>query len=283
MMAEDLGYYSKKEYDKILKPLIDKIQSLHKNGKTIIVGIQGGQGTGKTTLAKFIKNQLLRNKFKVISFSIDDFYESLKNREKLSKKYYKNPYYQISRGLPGTHKYTLLAKTLEKIKEGERFEIPVFDKSLHDAKGDISKKKIIVEEKQDFILFEGWCLGIPAITNKEFLKINEKNRINLKKLDPTLKKHLIVLDFVKKYQDAWKLLDFIIMMKPDSIISHKKWRYKQEEDLKKEKGKGMSREQINDFVDIYLPFTYTCYEKLKSDILLFIDKNHLIYKGVIQK
>ena len=97
-------YYSSSSEQQIISQLLRKIVSLHKKGKTLIVGIQGGQGVGKTTLIKYLKEHLLTQGYRVQSFSIDDFYESYKKRQILSKKYPLNPFYQIPRGMPGTHR-----------------------------------------------------------------------------------------------------------------------------------------------------------------------------------
>jgi len=262
--------YSKKEIEKYISPLIRKIK---KKKKPLIVGIQGGQGTGKTTLADFLKKRLKTN-YKVKSFSIDDFYKTYKERKKLSKKHKDNPFYQIPRGMPGTHRVKKLKNTLKKIKKGKSFEIPRFDKSLHDAAGGISGKTK-VKQKQDFVFFEGWCLGLPYITPKVLIQHCKKHNINIdykKKHLQTLTKH------IKSYIQLWKYIDFFVMLQPSSASLHKRWRYKQEKELKKEKKKGMTKKEIEHFVDLYLPLTYVCYDLIKPDIRLFIDKNHRFYK-----
>ena len=64
--------YSRKELDKIILPLVKKIVKLYDPGKTTIVGIMGGQGTGKSTLAEFVKQDIKAAGYNIISFSIDD-------------------------------------------------------------------------------------------------------------------------------------------------------------------------------------------------------------------
>ena len=55
--------------------------------KPIIVGLAGGQGTGKTTISSIINLILVKYfKLKVFKISIDDFYKTRKERYKLSKK-----------------------------------------------------------------------------------------------------------------------------------------------------------------------------------------------------
>ena len=58
-----------------------------KKNKTMIVGLSGGQGTGKTTISSIIKIILEKYfKLNVFKISIDDFYKTRKERIILSKK-----------------------------------------------------------------------------------------------------------------------------------------------------------------------------------------------------
>lgn len=275
--------FTKEEEKRIIVPIVEKLSGMHREGKTTIVGIQGGQGTGKTTIVRFLEKQLRKKGFKVQSFSIDDFYRSWKERKKLQEKYPSNPFYQISRGLPGTHRAKFLLETLSKAKAGKNFEIPLFDKSLYDGKGDILSKTRKIKGRQDFVILEGWCVGIPTITSAQLLKVCKKNGINIKKLDQRLKEHKVVLNFIKEYQPLWKLLDYQIMLKADSPEVHKKWRLLQEKRLKATKGEGMSKEEVHAFVEPFLPFTYVCYDLIKPDVKVLIDEKHNFYKIIFRK
>lgn len=278
-----LRKFTKAEEKRIIIPLIKKLLNIHKKGQATFVALQGGQGTGKTTIVKYLKKYLKKEDYKVQSFSIDDFYKSNLERKKLREKFIENPFYQISRGLPGTHRINKLNETLKKAKSGESFEIPIFDKSLHHGQGDILKRTIQVKGKQDFILFEGWCVGIPTVSSKIFIDICKKNKINLKKLDPQLKEHKVVLQFIKDYQKLWKFLDYVIMIKPDSSKFHKEWRLLQEIRMKKRKKEGMSEKEIDQFVEPYLPFTYVCYDLLNADLQVLVGRHHNYYKIISRK
>lgn len=270
--------FTKDEEKRIIVPVVERLEKQHRKGSTTIVGIQGGQGTGKTTIVKFLENHLKRKGFKVKSFSIDDFYKTWKERKKLQEKYSGNAFYQIPRGLPGTHRVKELFSVLKKAKSGKPFEIPTFDKSLYQGKGDVLRKTLKVKERQDFIFLEGWCVGLPEISSQKLMKICKRNKIDLKKLDPKLKDHKVVLKLVKDYQKIWELFDYMMMLKADSVEVHKKWRLLQEKRLKKEKGEGMSRKEITSFVEPYLPFTYVCYDLIRADVKVLIDENHNFYR-----
>ena len=270
--------FTKEEEQKIIVPIAEQLQKIHHKGRTTIMGIQGGQGTGKTTIVQFLEKQLKKKGFKVQSFSLDDFYQSWKERKKLQEKYSHNLFYQISRGLPGTHRVKFLLETLQKAKAGQDFEIPIFDKSKYDGKGEILSKTKKVKGRQDFLILEGWCVGMPAVSSQQLLDICRRNGIDLRKLDPTLQDHKVVLAFVKEYQPVWKLLDYIVMLKADSPEVHKKWRLLQEQKLKEKKGQGMSKQEVHAFVEPFLPFTYVCYDLVKPDVKVLIDEKHNFYR-----
>ena len=105
------------------KSTADKITSLKKTyipisfwienkykekGKTLFLGFSGGQGSGKTTVVKILKI-ILKKFFKrrIHVSSIDDFYKTLEDRNKMS--YAIHPLFRI-RGVPGTHDINLIKK-----------------------------------------------------------------------------------------------------------------------------------------------------------------------------
>ncbi|MDP3698858.1 MAG: hypothetical protein Q8R47_04680 [Nanoarchaeota archaeon] len=269
--------FTKEEEKRIIIPIAERLQKIHRKGKTTIVGIQGGQGTGKTTMVQFLERQLQKKGFRVQSFSLDDYYKTYEERKKLQQKYPSNPFYQISRGLPGTHRVKFLLETLQKAKAGKDFEIPFFDKSLYGGKGDVLAKTRKVKGRQDFVILEGWCVGMPELSSSKLMEICKRNGIDIKKIDPKLQDHKVVLGFVREYQPVWKLLDYQIMLKADSPEVHKKWRLLQETRLKEKKGQGMSKQEVHTFVEPFLPFTYVCYDLIKPDVKVLIDEQHNFY------
>ena len=86
-----------------------------KKGKTLFLGFSGGQGSGKTTVAKILKI-ILKKFFKreIYVSSIDDFYKTLKDRNEMSHTIH--PLFK-TRGVPGTHDISLVKKFFDFIKK----------------------------------------------------------------------------------------------------------------------------------------------------------------------
>ena len=86
-----------------LIPVSEWISKKTNKKKTLIIGLAGGQGSGKTTISSIL-SIILKKYFKLNVFiiSIDDFYKTREDRKTLSKK--KHPLL-ITRGVPGTQRY----------------------------------------------------------------------------------------------------------------------------------------------------------------------------------
>ena len=146
-----------------------------KKGKTLFLGFSGGQGSGKTTVAKILK--IILKKFfkrKIHVSSIDDFYKTLKDRNKMS--YTIHPLFK-TRGVPGTHDINLIKKFFYFIKKKKfkKTKLPKFDKSIDDR----LKKKywFNIKERPEIVILEGWCVGARPQSNsliKKPINILEK-------------------------------------------------------------------------------------------------------------
>ena len=112
------------------KPIIDKIGKLNtfylplsewiysvskKNNKTKIIGLSGGQGSGKSTITSILK-YILKKKYglELCVFSIDDFYKTKAERKKMAKEVHQ---LFSTRGVPGTHDVKFIEKILKKLKK----------------------------------------------------------------------------------------------------------------------------------------------------------------------
>ena len=73
-----------KQLDHFYLPLCDKLFETYKaKGSPLLLGLSGGQGSGKSTISQILKI-ILNYKFnlKVVCLSIDDFYKTSYERKK---------------------------------------------------------------------------------------------------------------------------------------------------------------------------------------------------------
>ena len=245
-----------------------------KDKKTKLIGLSGGQGSGKSTISNILKI-ILKEGFnlKTVTFSIDDFYKTLKEREKMSIEV--SPLF-LTRGVPGTHDTNLLFKCIKNLKKKifKKISVPKFDKSIDDRLG--KKKWQKVKKKPDIVIFEGWCVGVTPQKNKDLLapintleKYKDKKKIWRKRVNEELKSN---------YKKIFKEIDFTIFLKVPSFEHVFKWRLLQEKKLiATSKGKKtMNRKQVKDFVMYYERLTKHMLKNLgkKSYCVINIDKKH---------
>ena len=250
-----------------------------KKGKTLFLGFSGGQGSGKTTVAKILKI-ILKNFFKrkIYISSIDDFYKTLKDRNKMS--YTTHPLFK-TRGVPGTHDINLVKKFFYFIKKKKfkKTKLPKFDKSIDDR----LKKKYWynIKERPEVVILEGWCVGAKPQSNSLIKKpINilekyeDKNLIWRKYVNEKLK---------REYKKLFAMIDCFIFMKIPNFNMVFKWRLLQENKLRKKsqfEKKIMPYNKIKRFIMFYQRITLQMIKDLSqsASIVMLLNKNHEIKK-----
>ena len=256
-------------------PICESIYKKYKlKKKMIIVGLSGGQGSGKTTITQILKI-ILKEKYNLntLNFSIDDFYKTLQQRKKMSKNIH-NLF--LTRGVPGSHDLVLLNKCFNflKKKHFKPFYLPKFDKSLDDRKSKKLWKKVI--KKPDIVIFEGWCVGAK---HQNLKKLNKSINSLEKKYDISNIWRNTVNNYLKnEYKKIFKLIDKMIFLKIPNFFYVYKWRMLQEKKLKlSSKGKKiMNSSQIRKFIMFYERITKQMIEDLKNSasVVINLDKKH---------
>ena len=250
-----------------------------KNNKTMVVGLSGGQGTGKTTIAEILK-LILKTRYNLnsISFSIDDFYKTLKARKEMSKRIHE---LFLTRGVPGTHDINLVKTFFNSLKKKKfkKIKIPKFNKLTDDR----FKKNYwhTIDEKPEIVLLEGWCVGAKAEPNSSL-----KRPINVleKYEDPYLVWRNFVNEKLKKeYKKVFSMIDHYIYMKVPSFKMVFEWRLLQENKLKKRstyKKETMSYNGIKRFIMFYQRITLQMLKDLSksASIVMLLKKNHEVKK-----
>ncbi|MEL6777410.1 MAG: glycerate kinase [Cyanobacteria bacterium J06597_16] len=220
-----------------------------------IQGILGGQGTGKTTLARMLCLILGHLGQRAASLSIDDLYLTYAERLKRQQQ---DPRL-IWRGPPGTHDTALGVQILQQVKTslpGHELSLPQFDKLLHHGQGDRTHPLII--PAPTILLFEGWFVGAQPIETALFTDLSNP-------LPPPLITEqdrqfaADCNDRLRDYLPLWHQLDSLIVLHPENYQFSKQWRQQAEQALKQkaslQTGKsvtgGLSNLEIDAFVTYF--------------------------------
>jgi D-glycerate 3-kinase len=247
--------------------------------KTLIIGLAGGQGSGKTTISSIL-SIILKKYFKLNVFiiSIDDFYKTRKNRKILSKT--RHPLL-MTRGVPGTHDINLMLNFFKKVKSKKfkSLEIPKFNKAIDDRCSKTLWYKL--KSKPDIVIFEGWCVGARAQKNSQLKKpINSLEKV----YDQSAKWRSYVNNQLKnKYKILFKQLDGLLYLKAKNFNLLKNWRLKQERKLwiqtkNKKNLKIMSSGDVVNFMQTYQRITQQMFKDAikSSSVIMNLNSNHQI-------
>ena len=128
-------------------------------GRTIVVGLGGGQGAGKSTLAAlWVRALELGFGLRAAAVSLDDFYLTKAERERLASTVHPE---LRTRG-PGTHDVALAERTLRALRDagpGVAVRVPRFDKAADDRVPEPAWTEI--GGPLDVVVLEGVLVGVP--------------------------------------------------------------------------------------------------------------------------
>lgn len=225
-----------------------------------LVGLQGTQGSGKSTVCLFIKALLEKCfNYSVAIFSLDDFYLTKQERQQLGRDIH--PLF-VTRGVPGTHDVDLALTTFKALENAQDHPVPApsFNKAIDDRRPKSEWKKI--DQTVDIILFEGWCVGATPQTERQL-----EQPINLlEKLEDSdgVWRHYVNDHLKGSYKALFDTIDNLIVLKAPSFKQVYEWRLLQEtkliEQLKPSDDYSniLSAEQIRRFISHYERLTNHC-------------------------
>ena len=224
-----------------IKDTYYKLFSQLHNKKTLMIA--GSQGSGKSTLSLLIKTYFKKfYKKDVVILSIDDFYLSSFQREKLAIKLKTNLFH--TRGVPCTHNLKLLIETVDKLKRNKfPVYIPIFDKVTDNKKK--HNRKI---NKADLIILEGWCVGSKPIDPLYLKKnINDLEKIN----DPDMIWRTAYNQSLVEYQKLFNKFNYYIFIKLPNWQYVINWKYKQELGLRSLRSDNHLKKKLFLFIQYY--------------------------------
>lgn len=210
--------------------------------RPLIVGINGAQGSGKTTMASCLR-LLLQNQhnLKTLVLSLDDLYLPKSERESLAK--HVHPLLAV-RGVPGTHDVSWGRRIFDAIKQNKSGEIllPRFDKVCDDR----VKELVSAQLPLDVVIFEGWCVG--ATSQSERQLENPINTLEMQEDKDGRWRQYVNQQLNKDYQGLFSAIDILCHLKMSDWCSIIKRRKLQEHKLISTKGRGMNDADIEAFM-----------------------------------
>lgn len=281
---------------KVILPLAQHIQSLRgERQRPLLVGINGAQGTGKSTLTLFLK-ELLSVLYQVptASFSIDDLYLTRAERQRLAAEWHP---LMLTRGVPGTHDLTLGRQVIARLTnagEDTRTPIPAFDKSRDDRASEAGWP--VYQGRAEVVLLEGWCVGAAPEDGDSLAK--PINALELSEDVDGAWRSFVNHCLRKEYAQFFDQIDCLIMLKAPSMDAVLEWRTLQEHKLgakiqnAPEQGGGrhapsrlMTEEQIVRFIMHYERITRACLAEMpaRADVLIQVDENHNFSEPLIRQ
>lgn len=222
-------------------------QRLSEQPRPFVLGINGAQGCGKTTLARSLQSMLVQAfSLQVAVLSIDDLYHTKAHRRWLAE--YIHPLL-MTRGVPGTHDVVLGLELIRRFRAGLSLQLPRFDKSRDDRLLEAQW----LQGPADIMIIEGWCLG--AQPQSETQLQPPVNQLEKEQDADVIWRRYVNQCLAGEYQRFFAQLDELIMLQAPDWQTVMSWRGGQERQLTERTGKGMNKAELAQFMRHYQRLT----------------------------
>lgn len=267
--------------DRYYRPLAERVVHWANSGPQLI-GINGGQGTGKSTMAVFLKFLLESDHgLKVAVLSIDDLYLTKAERIRLGDNVHS---LLVTRGVPGTHDPKMGIQVIESLMSASDetlTPLPRFNKGVDDRVP--FEDWPVFQGGADVVILEGWCVGAtPQVSGEWVEPINKLE----KEEDVDGKWRGYVNEQLSgDYRALFDRIDHLIMLRAPSMACIRAWRGEQELKLKQKlesEGKPMDGVMddaaIDRFIEHYQRLTEHQWEVMPetADVVLRLAEDHKI-------
>ena len=259
------------------EPLAAWLRRRLSNGTPFLLGVNGAQGTGKSTLAAYLALTLDESgPCRVATLSIDDFYLTKAERLQLAKTVHP---LLATRGVPGTHDVPMLSECLSRLRfleKGQHYRLPRFDKAADDRADAASWPT--VRGPVDLIILEGWCVGSAA--EAEAGLETPVNALEAMKDADGRWRHYVNERLATDYAEIFDRLDALVFLQAPGFDAILRWRIEQEQKLAAAAGASaagiMDPDQVAEFTRYFERITRNNLDVIRSsaDIVLELDEYH---------
>lgn len=242
--------------------------------RPLLFGLSGAQGTGKSTIATLLKNELTDHGLRSVVLSIDDLYLTRAERARLAQDVH--PLLQ-TRGVPGTHDIALGSTLFDRLRDAApdtETELPVFDKAVDDR---AAEPRMFVG-RPAVIIFEGWCVGCrPQDASELEAPMNE---LESDEDAAGAWRKFVNEALAGPYAALFERLDFLQFLKAPSMDCVIEWRSQQEQELAARRaGSGsaiMNETEIRRFIMHYERLTRWMITDVpeRADAVFRFDEHH---------
>lgn len=230
-------------------------------------GLSGGQGAGKSSLARLIEQAASAIGLRIATVGLDDFYLTCAERRRLAERIH--PLLE-TRGPPGTHDVARLAEAIEALGRPGPVELPVFDKGRDDRAPDPRT----LEGPFDVVILEGWCVGArPAAPDRLAAPLNPLERDE----DPEGVWRTFVNDALAgDYARLWSRLGWLGFLAVPDLDAVRRWRGEQE--AERPPARRLDAERIDRFVQHYERITLDMLTDLprRADLVARLSPDHTV-------
>lgn len=262
-------------------PLADNLAQQHKQMSTpFFVGINGCQGSGKSTLTDFVSEYLKAEyQLNVVVMSLDDFYFSSQKRQQLAQDIHP---LLATRGVPGTHDVQALQLVLNKLADQQKaVSIPIFNKAIDEPFPESQWQHLT--QPANIILVEGWCWGVNPQNEEQLAE--PVNELEMQYDSEGIWRKYVNQQLAELYQPLYKKMDFWLALQSPSFDCVYQWRLEQEQKLLKKNigladSKIMTPAQVLNFTQYFQRLSVQGCNTIAqlADMTFYLDYNRNIFK-----
>lgn len=247
----------------------DIIATRERLGRTVMIGLCGPQGSGKSSTAQRLVERLGALGLKAVARSLDDFYLTRQDRGALARTIHP---LLATRGVPGTHDLAMLHATLDQLasaQPGAIVALPTFDKTTDDR----APRPLWPSSAGcvDVVILEGWCVGARPQPHEALeMPVNALETIE----DPDATWRTSINDqLAGPYAALFGRLDRRYLLRAPSFDVVFQWRAEQENGLERPQDGSrppMTESQLRRFIAHYERLTLWLAEDEPADLVVDI-------------